>query len=93
VRHVNGGFRFVRAMGLELQGTGMVQVSMNLTNYTQTPIPRVIEAIRTEAASYGVLVAGAELIGPVPLGALEEVVRHYLQIHDFSMAQTIEMNV
>jgi glutamate formiminotransferase len=93
VRHVNGGFRFVRAMGLELQGTGMVQVSMNLTNYTQTPIPRVIEAIRTEAARYGVLVAGAELIGPVPLGALEEVVRHYLQIHDFSMAQTIEMNV
>jgi len=93
VRHINGGFRFVRAMGLELQGTGMVQVSMNLTNYTQTPIPRVIEAIRTEAARYGVLVAGAELIGPVPLGALEEVVRHYLQIHDFSMAQTIEMNV
>ena len=93
VRHLNGGFRFVRAIGLELQGTGMVQVSMNLTNYTQTPIPRVLEAIRTEAARYGVLVAGAELIGPVPLGALEEVVRHYLQIHDFAMSQTIEMNV
>ena len=93
VRHLNGGFRFVRAIGLELTGTGMVQVSMNLTNYTQTPIPRVLEAIRTEAARYGVLVAGAELIGPVPLGALEEVVRHYLQIHDFAMSQTIEMNV
>jgi glutamate formiminotransferase len=93
VRHKDGGFRFVRAMGLELQGTGMVQVSMNLTNHTQTPIPRVMEAIRSEAARYGVQVAGAELIGPVPLGALEEVVRHYLQIHDFSMTQTIEMNV
>lgn len=93
VRHKDGGFRYVRAIGLELTGTGMVQVSMNLTNYTQTPIPRVLEAIRTEAARYGVLVAGAELIGPVPLGALEEVVRHYLQIHDFSMSQTIEMNV
>ncbi len=93
VRHKDGGFRFVRAIGLELQGSGLVQVSMNLTNYTQTPIPRVLEAIRAEAARYGVLVAGAELIGPVPLGALEEVVRHYLQIHDFSMSQTIEMNV
>ena len=93
VRHLNGGYRFVRAIGLELSGTGMVQVSMNLTRYTETPIPRVLETIRTEAARYGVLVAGAELVGPVPLGALEEVVRHYLQIHDFSMAQTIEMNV
>ena len=93
VRHINGGFRFVRAIGLELTGTGMVQVSMNLTNYTQTPIPRVMEAIRSEAARHGVLVAGSELVGPVPLGAIEEVVRHYLQIHDFSMSQTIEMNV
>lgn len=93
VRHVGGGYRFVRAMGLELTGAGMVQVSMNLTNYTRTPIPRVLETIRSEAARHGVLVAGAELVGPVPLGALEEVVRHYLQIHDFSMAQTIEMNV
>lgn len=93
VRHLNGGFRYVRAIGLDLTGTGMTQVSMNLTNYTQTPIPRVMEAIRSEAARYGVAVAGAELVGPVPLGALEEVVRHYLQIHDFSMMQTIEMNV
>ena len=93
VRHMNGGFRHVRAMGLELQGTGMVQVSMNLTDYTQTPIPRVLETIRSEAARYGVLVAGSELVGPVPLGAIQDVVRHYLQIHDFSMAQTIEMNV
>lgn len=93
VRQRDGGFRCVRAMGLALEGTGMVQVSMNLTNYTQTPIPRVLEAIRAEARRYGVEVAGAELIGPVPLGALEEVVRYYLQIHDFSMKQTIEMNV
>jgi len=93
VRHVNGGYRFVRAIGLELSGPGMVQVSMNLTNYTRTPIPRVLETIRAEAARYGVLVASAELVGPVPLGALEEVVQYYLQIHDFSMAQTIEMNV
>jgi len=93
VRHLNGGFRFVRAIGLEVTGTGMIQVSMNLTNYTQTPIPRVMEAIKAEARRYGVSVASAELVGPVPLGAIQEVVRYYLQIHEFSMAQTIEMNV
>ena len=90
VRHINGGYRHVRAIGLELEGTGMVQVSMNLVNYSKTPIPRVLETIRSEAARYGVNVAGAELIGPVPLGALEEVLKHYLQVHDFSMDQIIE---
>jgi len=90
VRHINGGYRYVRAIGLELEGTGMVQVSMNLVNYTKTPIPRVLETIRSEAARHGVNVAGTELIGPVPLGALEEVLKHYLQVHDFSMEQIIE---
>ncbi len=90
VRHINGGYRFVRAMGLSLEDKGMVQVSMNLINYSKTPIPRVLETIRSEAARYGVNVAGTELVGPVPLGALEEVIKHYLQVHDFSMDQIIE---
>ncbi len=90
VRHINGGYRHVRAIGLELEGTGMVQVSMNLVNYAKTPIPRVLETIRSEAGRHGVNVAGTELIGPVPLGALEEVLKHYLQVHDFSMEQIIE---
>ena len=93
VRHRDGGFRHVRGMGLALEGTGMVQVSMNLTNYEGTPIPRVLETIRSEAARHGVAVAGAELVGPVPVRALEEVVRHYLQVHDFSVEQVIEMNM
>jgi glutamate formiminotransferase len=90
VRHINGGYRYVRAIGLELEGTGMVQVSMNLVNYAKTPVPRVLETIRSEAARHGVNVAGTELIGPVPLGALDEVLKHYLQVHDFSMDQIIE---
>jgi glutamate formiminotransferase len=90
VRHINGGYRYVRAIGLELEGTGMVQVSMNLVNYTKTPIPRVLETIRSETARHGVNVAGTELIGPVPLNALDEVLKHYLQVHDFSMDQIIE---
>ena len=97
VRHINGGYRYVRAIGLLLADVdrasaeeGLVQVSMNLVNYERTPIPRVLETIRSEAARHGVSVAGTELIGPVPLGALEEVVKHYLQAHDFSMDQIIE---
>jgi glutamate formiminotransferase len=90
VRHISGGYRYVRALGVELPDKGMVQVSMNLVNYSKTPIPRVLETIRSEAARYGVLIAGTELIGSVPLAALEEVMKHYLQVHDFSMDQIIE---
>ncbi len=93
VRFLNGGFRFVRAIGLRLADKDMVQVSMTLSNFTRTPIPRVMEAVRAEAARYGVAVAGAELVGPVPLLALEEVVRHYLQVHAFSVDQIIEKNL
>ncbi len=91
VRHVSGGYRYVRAMGLALEGKDLVQVSMNLINYTKTPIPRVLETIRAEAARYGVAIAGTELVGPVPLGALEEVARYYLQVHEFSTEQIIEL--
>lgn len=90
VRHINGGFKAVRGMGFALEEKGMVQVSMNLVNYLETPIHRVLEAVRSEAARYGVAVAGTELIGPVPLGALEEVVRFYLQTHDFAVEQVVE---
>jgi glutamate formiminotransferase len=90
VRCAKGGYRFVRAMGVSLEDQGMVQVSMNLTHYVRTPIPRVLETIRSEAARHGVSVAGCELVGPIPLGAVEEVLRHYLQLHEFSMDQIIE---
>jgi glutamate formiminotransferase len=93
VRHISGGFRYVRAIGLELEDVGMVQVSLNLVNYTKTPIPRVLETIRAEAARHGLAIAGTELVGPVPLDALEEVVKHYLQTHDFSMDQIIELSL
>jgi glutamate formiminotransferase len=63
---------------------------MNLVNYAKTPIPRVLEAVRSEARRYGVSVVGTELVGPLPLGALEEVLKYYLQAHDFNMEQIIE---
>lgn len=90
VRYINGGFRYVKGMGLAVEEQGMVQVSMNLTNYTKTPLPRVLETVRMEAARHGVTVAGTEIIGAIPLGALEEIVKHYVQTHDFDLSQIIE---
>ncbi len=90
IRFKNGGYRFVQAMGLALEEQGLVQVSMNLTDYTQTPLPRVLETVRMEAARHGVAVAGTEIIGTLPLGALEEIVKHYVQAHDFDLNQVIE---
>jgi glutamate formiminotransferase / 5-formyltetrahydrofolate cyclo-ligase len=90
VRHLNGGFRYVRAIGLALEDKGQVQVSMNLVNYAKTPIHRVFETVRSEAQRYGVGVASTELVGPVPMGALEEVLKYYLQAHDFKLEQIIE---
>jgi glutamate formiminotransferase len=96
VRHINGGYRYVRAMGVALQEQSppqqvLVQVSMNITNYQKTPLPRVLETIRAEAARYGVSVAGSELIGAVPLGVLEQAAQYYLQAHDLKAEQIVEL--
>lgn len=93
IRHISGGFRYVKAMGVALEEKQMVQVSMNLTNYTKTPIPRVLETIRMEAARHGVSVAGTEVIGAIPMGAMEEIVKHYVQAHDFELGQVIEYSL
>jgi glutamate formiminotransferase len=90
VRFSSGGFRFVRAMGVRLEDKGMVQVSTDILQYEKTPIHRVLETVRSEAARYGVAVAGCELIGLAPLDAFSEAIRHYLQIHDFSPEQVVE---
>ncbi len=87
VRGATGGYQNVRAIALTLEDKNVVQVSMNLVNYVKTPIHRVFETIKSEARCYGVTVVGAELVGPVPLYALEDVLKFYLQVHDFSMDQ------
>jgi glutamate formiminotransferase len=90
IRYQNGGYRFVRALGVALESRGLTQVSLNLLDYTRTPLPRVLETIRFEAARHGVMIAGTELIGPVPLGLCEELLKHYVQAHDFAMSQVVE---
>jgi glutamate formiminotransferase len=90
VRFSGGGYRHVRAMGVALESTGRVQVSMDFLQYEKTPIHRVVETVRSEAARQGVAVMGCELVGMAPLAAFEETIRHYLQLHDFSVDQVIE---
>jgi glutamate formiminotransferase len=87
VRGATGGYQHVRAIALAIPGKKMVQVSMNLTNYTKTPIHRVFETIKSEAESRGVRVVDTELVGPIPVMALEDVMKFYLRCYHVSMEQ------
>ncbi len=88
VRHSSGGLRFVKALGMFVNGRA--QVSMNLTNYRETPIARVVEFIRREAARYGVGVHHSELVGLVPQEALTDAAVWYMQLDQFEKDQVLE---
>jgi glutamate formiminotransferase len=90
VRARNGGFATVKAMGVYLEDRNQVQVSMNLENYKRTPMYRVLETIRREAARFGVPVVGTEIVGLVPQEALLEAAEWYLQVEDFCLEQVLE---
>ena len=90
VRHISGGFRYCKALGVMLEDRNVAQVSMNLTDYTKTPIYRVFETVKMEARRYGVNVLGSEVIGLVPQQALVDCAEYYLQIEDFSGEQVLE---
>ncbi len=88
IRYSSGGLRYVKAIGLMVHG--QAQVSMNLTNFRQTPIGRVVEMIRREAASYGAAIHHCELVGLIPQAALTEAASWYLQIEGFRPEQVLE---
>src|SRR5260370_20582664 len=88
VRNSNGGFRYVKALGLLVEGKA--QVSMNLTNFTRTPIFRVVEMVRREAQRYGVAIAFTALVGVAPEDALIESAQWYLQLDAFQPDQLLE---
>jgi glutamate formiminotransferase len=90
IRHSSGGFRFVKAAGFELKDRGIVQVSMNLTNYEKTPIFRVFETVKREAERYGVPILESEIVGLVPAAALNAVAEYYLQVAGFTADQILE---
>ena len=90
IRFSSGGFRYVKAMGIALEDRGIVQVSINLTNYEKTPMFRVFEAVKQEAARYGVTILESEIIGLVPAAALIGTAEHALQLASFTPNQILE---
>jgi len=93
VRFSSGGLRFVKALGLYIEQRGLVQVSMNLTDYRRTPVHRVVEAIRREARRYSTSVVSSELVGLIPQQALLDAAGHYLQIEDFQPEMVLESHL
>ena len=93
VRFINGGLRFVKALGVKLTSRNVAQVTMNLTDYTKTPVYAAFETVRMEARRYGVNVIGTEIIGLIPQQALLDCVEYYLQIENFSSDKVLENNL
>lgn len=88
LRHSSGGLRFVKALGLLVEGKA--QVSMNLTDFRQTPMHRAVEMIRSEAARYGCVIERTELVGMIPQQALLDAAQWYLQLDNFSAEMVLE---
>ena len=90
IRESSGGYPFVKAIGIRLEDRGIVQVSMNLTNFERTPLFMVFDTVKREAARYGVAVLESEIVGLVPSAALAAAAAHYLQLPDSAPSQVLE---
>ena len=88
IRFSNGGLRYVKGMGVPVRG--LAQVSMNLTDTDQTPIARVFEYVKREAARYGVMPQSSEIVGLIPKKALEDAAEWFLQIENFDSSLILE---
>jgi len=93
VRHISGGLKYCKGIGIELKDRGIVQVSMNMTDYTRTALYQVFELIRIEARRYGVNVVGSEIVGLVPMAALIDTAAYYLGLEEFTMEQVLETRI
>jgi glutamate formiminotransferase len=93
VRGSSGGLRYVKALAFELKERGLVQVSMNMTDYRKTPLHRAFELIKREAARYGVPVVGSEIVGLVPQEALNMAAEYYLQLENFRPEMILEERI
>jgi glutamate formiminotransferase/formiminotetrahydrofolate cyclodeaminase len=88
VRFSNGGMRFVKGAGFLVRG--LAQVSMNLTDFEQTPVHRVFEMVKREAARYGVVPVSSEIVGLIPKKALEQAAEWFLQVENFDSSLILE---
>jgi glutamate formiminotransferase len=90
IRFSSGGLRYVKSMGVELKARNLAQVSINLTDFEQTPMHRVYEMVKREAERHGVMPVGSEIVGLVPKKAIEMAADFFLQLENFSPAQVLE---
>jgi glutamate formiminotransferase len=88
VRFSSGGLRFVKGAGFLVRG--LAQVSMNLTDFEQTPVHRVFEYVKREAARYGVIPVSSEIVGLIPKRALEQAAEWFLQVENFDSSLILE---
>ncbi|MEN6617145.1 MAG: glutamate formimidoyltransferase [Syntrophorhabdus sp.] len=93
VRHQTGGLRYCRAIPIDLKERGIVQVSMNMTDYTRTPLYRALELVRLEAKRYGVTVTGSEIVGLVPVDAISQSIAYYMGLGNFDSNQILEIKL
>ena len=93
VRGSSGGYKYCKGIGVMLEDRNIAQVSMNIVNYEKTPLYRVFETIRFEAARYGVNIIGSEIIGLTPSKALIDCAEYYLQMEDFDYDNQILENL
>jgi glutamate formiminotransferase len=90
IRFSTGGLRYAKAMGVDLRARNLAQVSINMTDFEQTPLHHVFEMVKREAARYGVLIVGSEIVGLIPKRAIELTADFYLQMESFSPMQVLE---
>ena len=90
IRFSSGGLRYVKSMGVELKARNLAQVSINLTDFEQTPMHRVYEMVKREAERYGAAPVGSEIVGLVPKKAMEMAADYFLQLENFSPSQVFE---
>lgn len=90
IRFIGGGLRYCKAMGVDLTDRGIVQVSINMTDFSKTALYRAFELVKIEARRYGVPVVGSEIVGLVPMEALIDCASYYLGLENFSLDQVLE---
>ena len=93
IRFSSGGFRYVKSMGVTLASRNLAQVSINLTDFEQTPMHLVFETVRREAARYGVSVVGSEIVGLIPKKAIELSAEYFLQYENFKPELVLENRI
>ncbi len=93
IREAKGGYKYVRAMGVMIDDRQVAQVTINMLDYTGTPLFRVFETVKSEAARYGVNIIGSEIVGLLPMQALLDTADFYLRLEGFSRKQVLEDNL